>query len=148
MATLKDIQKRFSSLAEREMDYVATALQDSEEVAASLIASQLAFGVKSDGDQSDYPYSPLTIALKKGKSGLSGVTAYLTNYDSGESYRKLYMRVEGEDVIFGTDTDKEDAISERMDGMAFRPTQENKEELIAQTVQPNFNKRIKEFLKL
>jgi hypothetical protein len=124
----------------------STALQDNEKIATDLVASQLAQGIKSDGSKADYPYSPLTIAIKKTRSGLSSVTSHLTNYDTGESYKKLFMKVDKSNVLFGTNTDKEESISDRMDGLAFKPTQDNKEELIRQHVQRSFIEKIKKAL--
>jgi hypothetical protein len=123
------------------------ALQSNEKVATDLIASQLALGIKSDGSKSDFIYAPFTIAVKKTKSGLASVVSHLTNFDTGESYAKLYMDVSKSGVEFGTNTDKEESISERMDGKAFKPNKENKEELIRQFAKPTFIKNVKEFIK-
>lgn len=124
------------------------SLSENIEVAVDLIAGQLAQGIMKDGNKSDYPYSPFTIASKKGKSGLSGVTAYLTNFDTGESYRQLYGKVQSSSIEFGTKTDKDEAISARMDGKAFGLAPESKEEFIRQHVKGSFIKKVKDIVKL
>lgn len=102
------------------------------------IAEQLAHGVLKDGSRSDFVYSPITVEIKKTKSGLSSVTSHLTNYDTGESYRKLYAKVIYQDsftsaqssIKFGTNSGLEDEISARMKNKAFGLTPENKREFI------------------
>lgn len=130
------------------MDFVKMSFENNKDVAVSLVASQLAQGIKSDGSLTDFPYAPFTIASKKRKSGLSAVTDHLTNYDTGESFKKLFAEIQGDKVIYGTKTDKEAAISDRMDGLAFSPTQDNKEELVRQHMKPDFLKMIREYVKL
>lgn len=148
MATVKQLIARLESLQGKEIDYASAAIQENEKTAADLVASQLAQGIKSDGSAAVFSYAPFTIALKKRKAGLAGITDHLTNFDTGESYQKLYLKVEGDKIEFGTKTDKEASISDRMDGKAFGLNQDNKEEFIRQHVQPFFVKKIKEFLQL
>lgn len=124
------------------------ALTENLEVAVDLIASQLAQGILKDGTKSDYPYSPFTIASKRNKTGLASVVDHLTNFDTGESYRQLYGKVGGSNIEFGTKTDKEAAISNRMDGKAFGLTPDNKEEFIRQHVKGDFIKKVKEVVKI
>ena len=81
-------------------------------------------------------------------SGLAGITDHLTNYDTGESYRGLYMKVKGNEVEFGTTTDKETDISNRMNKKAFGLTPENKIDFIKQFALPIFIKKVRQKLKL
>lgn len=148
MGTLRDLKKRVQNLKGKEVSLASEALQDNSEIAADLVAGQLAQGVKSDGTKSDFTYAPFTIAVKRGKPGLAGITDHLTNFDTGESYRGLYMKVNGDKIEFGTKSNKEESISDRMDGEAFRPDQDNKEELVRNHAQPAFMKKVKDILKL
>jgi hypothetical protein len=148
MSSLQTIKKRFLDLQGKEIDFASKAIQENEEVAVQMVAEQLAQGIKSDGEPANFTYTPLTIAIKKTRSGLAAVTDHLTNYDTGASYRGLYMKVKGAEIDFGTTTDKDEAIDERMEGQAFRPTQKNKEEFLNQFAQPSMNKFIREFVKL
>lgn len=148
MASLQEIKRRFLELQGKEIEFAAQAIQENATVAEDMVAAQLAQGIKSDGSDANFTYAPFTIAVKRTRSGLAAVTDHLTNYDTGASYRGLYLKVEGADIKFGTTTDKEEAIEERMDGMAFRPTQENKEEFLNQHAQPSMNKLIRQFVKL
>jgi len=126
----------------------AEAINLSHTAAEDMVASQLAQGLKKDGTMSNFVYSPFTVEAKKEMSGLAAITSHLTNYDTGESYRKLYMKVSGEKVIFGTRTDKEADISKRMNSKAFGLAPENKEEFIRQHAQGQFNRLVRELIKL
>lgn len=148
MASLNSLKERFKKLQGQEIVLAAKAINGAGELAADLNASQLAQGLKNDGSAATFSYTPLTIAIKRTKTGLASVTDYLTNYDTGESYRRLYEKVEGKKVKFGTGTDKEEAISERMDGKAFGLTQNSKEIFMQQKVSPDFVKSVREFVML
>lgn len=148
MANLKEIVNRFRDLRGKEIGFVADALNEHSEIAVQMVAEQLAKGIKSDETPAVFTYSPFTIAQKKNRPGLSGVTDHLTNYDTGESYKGLYFKVSGARVEYGTTSDKEADISDRMDGLAFAPTKTNKEELMLHFVSKTANRNIKNFLKL
>ncbi|MBK7885471.1 MAG: hypothetical protein IPJ81_18025 [Chitinophagaceae bacterium] len=148
MSTLQQIKKRFLSLQGQEIEIAKQAFDECSQAAEDLIAGQLAQGIKSSGEKAEFSYSPLTIAIKKTKSGLSAVTSHLTNYDTGESYAGLYAKVNGSMIEFGTTSSKEEDISDRMDGQAFKLTQESKEEFIRQHVQKAFTKKVREHIKL
>lgn len=148
MASLKEIVERFRALRGREMEFAAKAIAKNEDVAVQMVAEQLAKGIKSDGSEANFTYAPFTIAQKRNRPGLSGVTDHLTNYDTGASYKGLYFRVEGANVVAGTTTDKEESILDRMDGLAFIPTPDNKQEFIKEHVQKTYNADVKAFLKL
>lgn len=148
MASLNELRNNFKRLQGKEIDLAALAINEAGEMAADLNATQLAEGIKADGSKADFTYAPVTIAQKRQRSGLASVTSHLTNFDSGESYSRLYEKVEGKKVIFGTKTDKEEAISDRMDGKAFGLTNDSKGSLMKENVKPAFLKKIKEFVKL
>lgn len=148
MATLQTIKKRVLELRGKELSFAKASINENIEIAADLNREQLAQGLLKDGTFSDYPYSPLTIAIKKGRSGIAGITDHLTNYDTGESYQKLYAKVEGDKIIFGTTSDKESAISDRMEGKAFGLAPEEKTDFIREYIKPNFRLKINSILKL
>jgi len=148
MASLSQLKAKFQSLRGREIDLAAEAIDTAGEFAAQLNAAQLAQGIKADGSKANFTYAPVTIAQKQGKPGLAGVTDRLTNYDTGESYAKLYEKVSGNKVIFGTGSDKEDAISERMDGEAFGLTRDSKADFLHDQVAPDFARRVRQFVGL
>ena len=148
MASLQEVRLRFEALKGREIEFASQALTECSEQAANFMVAQLAEGIESDGSKVSFSYAPMTIASKKNKSGLSSVTDHLTNYDTGESYRQLYEKVQGNKIIFGTTTDKEESINQRMDGKAFGLTNDHKEEFLKQNVFPLFAKKILQFLKL
>lgn len=75
------------------------SLQAHEEDIADQVAGQLSAGVRGDGSAIEPEYSFLTVELKKGKPGLSGVTDRVTLYDTGDHYRELFADVEGSGEI-------------------------------------------------
>ena len=146
MSNLADIRDRFKNLQDQFLGIVGEAMSDKEQEAANFNAKQLSEGLKTNGVKSNFVYAFSTVKSKQGQSGLSGVTDHLTNYDTGDSYNNLYQRVSGNKVIFGTTTDKEEAISKRMDNLAFGLTTENKSDFLKQDVNPLFIEKIKAFL--
>lgn len=146
MSSLQQLKSKVLNLKGKEVELAVMAIKDNEAVLPDFVASQLAQGVMKDGKKSSFKYSPFTIAAKQGRSGLSGVTEYLTNYDTGESYRKLYARTESDKIVFGTRSNKEEDISKRMRGKAFGLTPENREEFLRGHAFPDFMKRIKQQL--
>lgn len=147
MATVKQMLERLMIYQDQIMQIAQQAFEINAEAAADLNASQLARGLKTDGEQSDYPYSPLTVALKKGRPGLSGVTAYLTNYNTGASYRGLYARIEGMRIAYGTTTAQEEHINDRMDGLAFGLTDDSRAILVNEYLRPSYGNLVREIIK-
>jgi hypothetical protein len=144
MASLNDIRKKLEQLnRDKILEIVGTILNDSYE-AGKLNRAQLAKGIDAQGKEIDYTYSAQTIARKKKKSGLSGVYKHLTNYDTGDSYEALYIKVEKDKIIFGTDTDKDQWINNRMKGKAFGLSPESKEIFLVEELKPEFIKVIRE----
>lgn len=148
MASLQQLRQRFENLNGREGELAREAISDNSATAVDMVASQLAQGMMKDGARSDFSYAQFTIAVKRSMSGLAGVTDHLTNYNTGESYANLYMKVSGEEIEFGTSTDKEQSISDRMHGKAFGLTPDNKEEFIRQHVQQSFVIKVREIVQL
>lgn len=148
MATVQLLKKNLIALKGTETELAIKSINENEQAALTMVRAQLAEGIQSDGNKSVFQYKPLTIAIKKTKTGLASVTDHLTNFDTGESYRRLYMQADSSQVEFGTKTEKEDAISERMDGFAFRLTIENKNDFIRENAFITFIKYIKDRLKL
>lgn len=148
MATLQQIKQRFQGLKSQHSRFVVDALNETSEKQVNLVAGQLARGIKSDGTKSDFTYTPATIAMKKQRSGLASEVRWVTNYNTGESYLKMYMKANQGRVEFGTHTDKEAAIMDRMDGLAFRPTNESKTTYITENAMPVFVSKVRNFLKM
>ena len=148
MASLNQLRQNFLNLKGKEMFIAGQAIGEKSEEAANFNALQLAQGLKNDGTKAVFSYAPFTIAAKRGKSGLSGVTSHLTNFDTGESYRQLFEKVEGNKVIFGTTSGLQDEIDKRMDGKAFGLDADNKAEFLKLNVSPLFVQKIKSLLKL
>lgn len=146
MSTLISIRQRFIDLQGQFETIVGESMDEKGQEAANFNAKQLSEGLKTNGVKSNFVYAFSTVKSKQGMAGLAGVTDHLTNYNTGDSYNNLYQRVAGNKVIFGTTTDKEDAISKRMNNLAFGLTAENKSDYLKQDVNPLFIDKIKTFL--
>lgn len=146
MSSLTDIRQRFQNLQGKEIDFANQAIGETSDEAMKLNVKQLSAGVKIDGEISNYIYQPSTIKRKKKKAGLSGITTYLTNYDTGDSYRNMYSKVDGDKITFGTDTVADKYINTRMDEEAFGLTGANKSVFLKDNVNPLFIEKIKAFL--
>ena len=148
MSTLKKLQEAAIALQGNEVRLAVESINESKQLFLDLNASQLAQGYKKNDKISEFQYSPVTIEIKKTKNGLSGVTSHLTNYDTGESYRMLYMEANENTLKAGTSSGLEDEISGRMNGQAFGLNSENREIFIKDSVQGIFVGKIKKALNL
>jgi len=148
MATLQQLKQRFLSFRGQELSFAAEAINAHEAQAVEMISKQLAAGIKSDGSATNYEYAPSTVTRKKKKTGLAGVYDHLTNYDTGASYAGLYFHVEGVQIEAGTDRTQGQYISERMEGLAFMPSPENKSDLLKNFIYPTYVLSVRKFLKL
>jgi len=122
------------------------SLNESRELIIEANRIQLEFGIKSDGKKSNFIYAPFTVAQKRKRQGIAGITDRLTNFDTGESYENLFADFKPDKATFGTNTDKEGFISERMDGKAFGLTDENRGILIQDEIKKTFIDKLKKFL--
>lgn len=142
------LKKNLIALKGTETELAIKSINENEQAALTMVRAQLAEGMQSDGNKSVFKYKPITIAIKKTKTGLSSVTDHLTNYDTGESYRQLYMEASTSQIEFGTKTNLEDEISYRMEGFAFGLTVDNRNEFIKNNAFITFIKYVKDRLKL
>lgn len=151
MQTVSSLKKGLLSIAETADGIARQAMRKNISVAKDLVAGQLAQGIESNGELTSFSYAPITIARKRGKSGIAGITNRLTNYDTGESYDKLYMIIPttGDVIKLGTKSSeiKEAAISERMDNKAFGLSPDSRDIWVKQYVRPEFISRLIEKLK-
>lgn len=117
-----------------DLDHLAKqTLEKNKEVIADLIATQLSQGIRSDGTEILPSYAPLTIEIKKTKSGLAGVTDRVTLYDTGEHYKELYAEVKGDDLVTGSLVEYSDALEKKYDtskASVHKLTEDSKEELV------------------
>ena len=91
----------------------AETIEEKGEVMADLNAEQLAQGLRSDGTEILPDYAPLTVELKKEKSGLAAVTDHVTLYDTGSFYRQLVAEVQGDAIIYDSRDEKADDLDEK-----------------------------------
>lgn len=120
-------------------------LENNEDVMADLNATQLSQGLRTDGTKITPEYAELTVMIKSGKSGLSGITDRVTLYDEGHYYGGLFADVKGQDVFFGSTDPKEEALNKkyatakgRLEGL----NEDSADELASGFLTPQFNERI------
>jgi hypothetical protein len=89
-------------------------LEQVEPIMADLNVAQMRAGKRADGSYIEPPYRPLTIDIKKGKPGLSGVYDHVTLFDEGDFQSSLYAQVTADDRIeFGATDKKSDDLEEK-----------------------------------
>lgn len=105
------------------------SLQENENVIADLNATQLSQGERSDGTDITPDYADLTVELKKGKSGLAGITDRVTLFDTGSHYRQLYADVEGKGIEFGSKDSKSEKLQDKYGDNIYGLNDDSKDEL-------------------
>jgi hypothetical protein len=147
MATGLDLLENLEAL---DPEAVAIeVLEENTNVMADLIAGQLAQGLRSDGSEILPSYAPLTIELKKNKSGLAGVTDHVTLFDTGSHYEKLYTEVKGDELEYGSKDNKSAGLQEKYDrkgksskGSIYGLTEDSKDDLTGGHTEPQWQKKI------
>lgn len=122
-------------------------VSDVTEVIADLNATQLSEGLRADGSETLPSYSGTTVGVKKGKSGLSGITDRVTLYDTGAFYRGLYASVQGTEIEYGSRDGKADKLQEKYStskGSIFGLNEDSKDELVTGHLEPTWHKKISE----
>lgn len=112
-----------------------------KEVAADLIATQLSQGLRSDGSELLPSYAPLTIELKKQKSGLASVTDHVTLFDTGDFYQEIYAVAEGDDIEYGSKNEKAEKLNKKYStskGSIFGLDDDSADELVEGHLKPTF----------
>lgn len=112
-----------------------------KEIAADLNATQLSQGVRSDGSELLPSYAPLTIELKKQKSGLASVTDHVTLFDTGEFYRELYAEAQGDDIEYGSKNEKAEKLNKKYStrrGSIFGLDDDTSDDLVEGHLKPTF----------
>jgi hypothetical protein len=148
MATLKDLQQRVLALQGNEVALAVESFNDNEKAFLKLNKSQLAQGLQKDDNESTFVYKPFTIAQKKQRTGLASVTDHLTNFDTGESYKKMYVNATADNVIIGTTSGLEDDISGRMKGKAFGLNSDNSDKFVKENLQKTYVEKVRKQLNL
>lgn len=134
MATGADV---YESLEQLDVESVITeVLEKKASQMADFNAFQLSEGLRADGSDITPPYAPLTVFLKRAKSGLAGVTDHVTLYDTGAMYEAMYADVKGDEIEYGSKDPKADRLQARYDktsktgaGSIFGLSQESREML-------------------
>lgn len=117
------------------------ALQNTTTVVEDLNATQLAQGLRADGSELLPSYTPLTIELKKHKSGLAAVTSHVTLFDTGDFYRSLHAEVKGDRLVYSDTDEKFEKLNKKFStskGSILGLTKDSKGELVNSFLRKEF----------
>lgn len=159
MATLKEIVQRFRELRGREMEFAAKALEKDKEKILSLNRLQLFEGKDSDGNDlsptyQEDPYFKTRESAQRYSDWKDKITPNPKRkpgvpnlYINGYFHNSIDASVRVDGIQFDSSFDKASSIENKFGSHIYGLNDESKTELM-HTVKPNFNKDIREFLKL
>lgn len=143
MASPADLLETLDSLDINER--AITSLQKHEEDIATQVAGQLSAGVNGDGSQIEPEYSFVTVQLKQGRPGLSGVTDHVTLYDTGDHYRELYADVEGSgEIETGSNDEKSVDLQAKYGDKIYLPGETARQNVIDEGLRETWEQNISE----
>jgi hypothetical protein len=119
-------------------------IDENSSVIADLNAAQMAKGKRSTGTDINPQYHPLTIELKKGRSGLAGVTDHVTLFDTGSFYHNMYAQVKGDEIEYGSKDFKSEKLEKKYGSTIFGLDEGSQEVLIDEFLQPSFYEKVHE----
>lgn len=122
----------------------AQVVQDNSEIIADLNAGQLAQGIRADSKPILPEYSPLTVQLKKEKSGLSAVTDHVTLFDKGDFYKGLEVLVKGTEIDYGSNDPKSGKLQTKYGDQIFGLTEDSADELSEGFLRPGIIDKIEQ----
>lgn len=126
-------------------DQAVSALSEHEEGIADQIAGQLSAGVNGDGSAITPEYAFLTIQLKTGKPGLSGVTDRVTLFDEGDHYKELFTEVEKSgEFISGSHDEKSLDLQAKYGEGIYQPGETARQNVIDEGLRESWENKIAE----
>ncbi|WP_430897633.1 MULTISPECIES: hypothetical protein [unclassified Paraflavitalea] len=128
---MSDVLQILSDLSSIDVEHLAElSLIENESVMADLNAEQMARGLRPDNSEITPTYSDLTIELKQGRPGLSGITDRVTLYETGEHYKKLYAEIKGSEYEMGSKDLKSEKLQKKY-GKIYGLSDDSKETLVS-----------------
>lgn len=139
MADAVDVLKNLKQINIKQM-CIDTAIEAQQDMVEAM-ENQLSLGQRADGTDIAPPYTRFTIFEKEKKSGLAAVTDVVTLFDTGEHYSKLFARVKGPDIIFGSKDSKSEALQDKY-GEIYGLNDESRDWLVEDVLDPGLKNRI------
>lgn len=136
MTTILDMKRRFESLNTNEI--IEKVMQESTEQIADLNAQQMFAGQRADDTETEPPYAPLTVAIKRLKGQ---PTDRVTLRDTGAFYRGITAKIEGDQVVVRSTDEKAPELQDKY-GDIFGLDTQFKGEVIRETIKPAIKKAI------
>ncbi len=120
---------------------------ENKEFLAELLRTQLERGL--DGNNNPVTirgvekYSPFTVEKKRKKTGLSSVTMWITNYDTGDFYKGIKPITDGVRLSFDSNVVYFQEIIRQSGGIIMKLNKQNLELFINTKLKPELQKRMK-----
>lgn len=141
MASPMDLLESLQSLDLKQE--AVNSLSVHEEDIADQVAGQLSAGINGDGSAIEPEYAFLTVQLKKGKPGLSGVTDLVTLYDEGDHYRELFSDVQGSgEIITGSHDEKSLDLQAKYGEGIYQPGETARQNVIDEGLRATWEEKI------
>lgn len=116
---------------------------ESEDQMIEANADQLSQGIRRDGSDIEPPYTQFTIFEKEKKSGLAAITDVVTLFDTGSHYAKLFAKTYPDGTLeHGSKDEKSEDLQEKYGDDIYGLTEESKEALIEDYIEPRFQGKI------
>lgn len=118
-----------------------------KEFLAELLRTQLERGL--DGNNNPVTirgvekYAPFTIEKKRKMTGLSRVTQWITNYDTGQFYEKIKPKTDGVRLSFDSSVPYFQDIIAQSGGIIMKLNKQNLELFIKTKLKPELERRMK-----
>lgn len=129
--TIAGLYERFERL--NTDDVIEQALTETSEQRADLNAEQMFTGVESTGDEINPAYAFSTVQIKRQKGQPSD---RVTLRDTGDFYRGVYSRVEGDEVVISSTDSKTGKLVEKYGPDIFGLNSTFKREYLGQSLGP------------
>lgn len=115
-------------------DACKKALTKNTELIADMNAARIVQGRRANGSEILPEYAPLTIEIKKTKSGPSAITDHVTLYDEGHFIQKVYAEMKGDELEQGSKDVKSESLEKKYGATIFGTSEEDQEELVNQNL--------------
>lgn len=126
-------------------------IRKNKEYLKELLIRQLSFGIDGSGKKVTVfgrsRYAPFTIRKKKGLSGLSGETSYITNYHTGNFYRGISMIAKSKSFEFKSSVSYYGAIVAQSGDIIMTLNENSIRRFVTEILQPELKRRLEASIK-
>lgn len=122
-------------------------VQENKEFLAELLRTQLERGIDGNGNpvkiRGVEKYAPFTVEKKRKMKGLSAVTMWITNYDTGDFYKGIKPITNGIRLSFDSNVTYFQEIIAQSGGIIMKLNKQNLDLFIKTKLNPELQKRMK-----